>query len=90
MDSEVLQCLASSLNADPNARMSAELRLNELFTKPGLWISLIAGRLHVLDAPYRYLSCPRVYYRLARYRRVSETDKYHYLSLPAQAHRCLW
>ena len=35
MEAEILQCLAASLNADPNARMSAELRLNELFAKPG-------------------------------------------------------
>ena len=36
MDSEVLQCLAASLNTDPNARVRAELRLNELFAIPGL------------------------------------------------------
>ena len=35
MSSEILQCLASSLNTDPNVRMSAELRLNQLFANPG-------------------------------------------------------
>ncbi|KAL5519373.1 hypothetical protein ACEPAH_1056 [Sanghuangporus vaninii] len=40
MDSEVLQCLASSLSADPNTRMSAELRLNEFFANPATCLAL--------------------------------------------------
>ncbi|EJD03488.1 ARM repeat-containing protein [Fomitiporia mediterranea MF3/22] len=40
MESEILQCLAASLNTDPNARMSAELKLNELFAKPETCLAL--------------------------------------------------
>ena len=36
MSSEILQCLEASLNADPNIRISAELRISELFASPGM------------------------------------------------------
>ncbi|PAV22617.1 ARM repeat-containing [Pyrrhoderma noxium] len=40
MSSEILQILASSLNPDPNTRISAELRLSEIFSNPETAVGL--------------------------------------------------
>ncbi|KAI5119706.1 hypothetical protein M0805_001421 [Coniferiporia weirii] len=40
MSSEILQCLAASLNADPNTRISAELKISELLPKPETAVAL--------------------------------------------------
>lgn len=32
---EVLQCLMATLSPEKNARITAELKLNQLFTRPG-------------------------------------------------------
>ncbi|PPQ99515.1 hypothetical protein CVT24_005305 [Panaeolus cyanescens] len=37
---EVAQCLAATLNTDSNVRITAELQLNELFTRPETGVSL--------------------------------------------------
>lgn len=36
MDSELGRCLSDTLNPDPNIRIKAELRINELFQYSGL------------------------------------------------------
>lgn len=36
MEAQIAECLNASLNADPNTRMSGELRLAELLPDPGL------------------------------------------------------
>ncbi|KAH8119757.1 ARM repeat-containing protein [Phellopilus nigrolimitatus] len=40
MSAVILQCLAASLNTDPNARISAELRINELLPSPETAVAL--------------------------------------------------
>jgi len=35
--SEVVECLAATLNPDTNTRIAAELKLSEWFTRQGAW-----------------------------------------------------
>lgn len=45
MSSEILQCLAASLNPDANARITAELRIKDLLPNPGMLVAASATHL---------------------------------------------
>jgi len=40
--SEVLQCLTATLSPEKNTRITAELKLNQLFTRPGAYLFIIS------------------------------------------------
>jgi hypothetical protein len=44
--SEVAQCLAATLSPEANTRIAAELKLSELFTRPGAYLMTLSCQTH--------------------------------------------
>jgi hypothetical protein len=61
MASEIANVLAATLSADPNTRIAAELRINELFKTPGSLSSIF----HIIPVTFSY------YYTLLMYNKYA-------------------
>jgi hypothetical protein len=46
--SEVAQCLAATLSPEANTRIAAELKLSELFTRPGAYPTISSFQISLI------------------------------------------